>query len=74
MSTTSENIATRDDDGELRRHCGRCGRAATVDGTGETLTWTREAGTRGTIWICTTCTRRNLAAIEGGLDDAAYWV
>ncbi|MEV0649749.1 hypothetical protein AB0I28_31280 [Phytomonospora sp. NPDC050363] len=73
MSTASEDIATKDPDGELRRDCGRCGRTATADGLGETLTWTREASAQGTVWICTECTRRNLDAIEGGLDDA-YWV
>lgn len=73
MSSTTENVATKDSDGELTRHCGRCGRSAMVDGGEALLTWTHEKTPRGPGWICPACTRRNLHAIEGGLDDVAFW-
>ncbi|GLZ81984.1 hypothetical protein Afil01_67910 [Actinorhabdospora filicis] len=69
MSTASEHIAIIEDPHlALGRHCGRCGRSAGEDA----LIWTMERNERGLVWTCPECTRRNLAAIEGGLDQA-FW-
>lgn len=51
--------------------------AATCSGCGAraeqiALTWTASSGPRGTTWLCERCTRENLRALEGRLDEA-WW-
>ncbi len=61
---------TRDQDAEPHSgvvSCRRCLRT-----TESTLTWTREVGPRGDAWICDSCTRENIRAIEAELDDV-WW-
>lgn len=70
VSSASEHIATIEDPllAILERRCARCGRPVENDA----LAWTMERGERGVVWICPECTRRNLAAIEGGLGPE-FW-
>jgi hypothetical protein len=35
-------------------------------------TWSMQVGARGVQWLCDRCTRDNIRAIEGKLDDA-WW-
>lgn len=49
--------------------CARCGRG--VDGPAPP-TWSLERGERGRTWLCDTCTREHVRAIEARLDDA-WW-
>ena len=35
-------------------------------------TWSLQVGDRGVSWLCDGCTRQNLRAIEGRLDEA-WW-
>jgi hypothetical protein len=35
-------------------------------------TWTLQVSARGSTWLCAPCTRQNLRAIEGKLDEA-WW-
>ncbi len=48
--------------------CSRCGRSAAKP----PLTWTHQVSKRGHEWLCDTCTRDNLRAIEGNL-DSEWW-
>ena len=53
------------------------GAAATCAGCGARVqerlpTWSLQVSERGTEWLCDTCTRQNLRAIEGRLDEA-WW-
>ncbi len=36
------------------------------------LIWTRQVGRHGPEWLCDNCTRENLSAIEGKLDEI-WW-
>jgi hypothetical protein len=49
--------------------CGRCGEQADVPAP---PTWSLERGERGPLWLCATCTRENLRAIEARLGEA-WW-
>ncbi|WP_203963246.1 hypothetical protein [Actinocatenispora thailandica] len=51
---------------EIRPRCRQCGR----DCTGPYgLGWTRARSHAGEWWLCATCTRAAVGAIETGLDD-----
>ena len=50
---------------------------ARCDGCGATVperpaTWSLQVSARGRSWLCELCTRDNLRAIEGKLDEA-WW-
>jgi hypothetical protein len=47
--------------------CSGCGQAA----DDPPPTWTVEIGHRGTQWLCERCTREQLRAIEGRLEE--WW-
>lgn len=49
--------------------CARCGRQVSSPAP---LTWSSSRDERGARWVCDTCTRENVRAIEGKLDDA-WW-
>lgn len=36
------------------------------------MTWSRQVTVRGEQWLCERCTRANIRAIEGRLDEA-WW-
>lgn len=36
------------------------------------LTWSSQTGPRGTTWVCDTCTRTHLRAMEAKLDEE-HW-
>ncbi len=48
--------------------CAGCGCSA----DGPDPTWSCSFDARGTTWLCQACTRQNLRAIEGRLDEA-WW-
>lgn len=63
METCAEESLT-----ELGVMCASCGTAVQEP----PLTWSRQVGRRGSgesHWLCETCTRKHLWAIEGKLDD-----
>jgi hypothetical protein len=53
-------------DGPVR--CSACGRQEDQP----PLTWSPQAGARGTTWLCEQCTRDNLRSIEARLDEL-WW-
>jgi hypothetical protein len=48
--------------------CSSCGQQAAEP----PLTWSTATGPRGTTWLCATCTRRHLRALEAKLDEE-HW-
>ena len=54
--------------GDPATTCARCGTSVAQ----RPLTWSLQVGAAGEQWLCATCTRDNVRAIEGRLDDA-WW-
>ena len=59
--------------GTVTRHCGRCGTAGTAPEGGAPAGWSFEVDEAGrTVYLCTSCVRANIRAIEGRLPEE-YW-
>ncbi|MDQ3384448.1 MAG: hypothetical protein M3503_00310 [Actinomycetota bacterium] len=55
--------------GDEVRSCAGCGEQATVPAGGLPADWSLASDRRGVVFHCGTCTRTNLRAIEGKLDE-----
>lgn len=47
--------------------CSRCGRSRADAPPAEALAWVTENGDRGVTWLCPTCARTHLRALEAKL-------
>lgn len=67
MADSAERPGQEASSGATPAVCAQCGTYA--DTTQPPLSWSSQQTRRGRQWLCVACTRDNLRAIEGKLDE-----